>query len=826
MKNFDIMCISESKVAKGNDINNFTAFNLENKSTKYPLPGIHGIQVYISDKLVEKCQQLPDSDLCCDLVIWIKVDEHFILGALYLPCENSKHHYQEIYDELTYDINSIKGEYNLPIMIIGDFNSRTGSQNEIMLTDQYDILDDLDSSSFRYNDIIKIFEDLDIPVNRTNADTIINNNGHKLIEMCKVQDLCIINGRVGSDKFVGGTTCADVSTIDYAICTPDLFPKITDFTVDNFDNLLSDKHNPIVVNLNLVSNKMTPNNQMTKDKIISEDIHVKCKWDESKKDEYKLNFDMSKINTSYLNLSEINATEITQEKIDNLSEDIKNILTEPAKITGMYKQFSVNAKNKKPNTNKPWFNDSCKNSKNNYLRYKKSLPKKHNQIDKSALKSLAKQHKKLLRKEKRKHDKEFNAKLRTLKSTNPGEYWRIMNHGRKKARVGNIELDTYRIHFSELSKNNAENRESVPTDQNQPVNESINEPFTVIEIVKHINHLKSNKSPGVDNILNEFLKHCPEELVPVIVKLFNLILDSGKIPTSWTIGIIKAFYKNKGDINDVNNYRGITLLSCLGKLFTSVINSRLYKYLTDSGILGNEQVGFRPKHSTLDHIFALQILSNFYISRGKQLFCAFVDYSKAFDFIDRTYLWQKLLKSDINGKILKVIRNMYENAKSHVSVNNKLSDSFPCQVGVRQGENLSPLLFAIYLNDFQKFLSEKYNGLKDAHNSMSTINELDVYLKIFCLLYADDTLILAESAIQLEKALEGLNTYCKKWALNVNVEKTKVIIFSKGRIRKHKSFKFGNARIDVVHDYVYLGVTFNYNGTFHRAKAKQVIQAK
>ena len=71
-----------------------------------------------------------------------------------------------------------------------------------------------------------------------------------------------------------------------------------------------------------------------------EDIHVKCKWDESKKDEYKLNFDMSKINTSYLNLSEINATEITQEKIDNLSEDIKNILTEPAKITGMYKQFS------------------------------------------------------------------------------------------------------------------------------------------------------------------------------------------------------------------------------------------------------------------------------------------------------------------------------------------------------------------------------------------------------------------------------------------------------------------------------------------------------
>ena len=130
----------------------------------------------------------------------------------------------------------------------------------------------------------------------------------------------------------------------------------------------------------------------------------------------------------------------------------------------------------------------------------------------------------------------------------------------------------------------------------------------------------------------------------------------------------------------------------MGKLFTSIINSRLYDHVTKNNILGNEQVGFRPKHSTLDHIFALQVISHFYISQGKQLFCAFVDYSKAFDFIDRTYLWQKLLESNINGKILKVIRNMYDNAKSHVSDNNNLSDPFPCQVGVRQGENLSPLL--------------------------------------------------------------------------------------------------------------------------------------
>ena len=112
---------------------------------------------------------------------------------------------------------------------------------------------------------------------------------------------------------------------------------------------------------------------------------------------------------------------------------------------------------------------------------------------------------------------------------------------------------------------------------------------------------------------------------------------------------------------------------------------------------------------------------------------------------------------------------MYKNAKSHIAINNVLSDSLPCQAGVRQGENLSPLLFAIYLNDFKSFLNENYNGLTKVSNSIQC--ELNVFLQIFCLLYADDTLILAESATQLQKALDGLFIYCNNWSLKVNIEK-------------------------------------------------------
>ena len=139
-----------------------------------------------------------------------------------------------------------------------------------------------------------------------------------------------------------------------------------------------------------------------------------------------------------------------------------------------------------------------------------------------------------------------------------------------------------------------------------------------------------------------------------------------------------------------------------------------------------------------------------------------------------------------------------------------------------------PLLFEIYLNDFNTFLSEKYSGLTKVSESIES--ELQTYLRIFCLLYADDTLVLAETAPDLQKSLDALHEYCNKWALNVNLDKTKIIVFAPGRRRKFGRFKlpfkFGDNVIDIVDDYVYLGTTFNFNGTFEKAKAKQALQAK
>ena len=169
-----------------------------------------------------------------------------------------------------------------------------------------------------------------------------------------------------------------------------------------------------------------------------------------------------------------------------------------------------------------------------------------------------------------------------------------------------------------------------------------------------------------------------------------------------------------GEENDPDNYRGITVLSCFGKLFTSVINDRIHSFLETSDILGNEQSGFRKGHSTMDHVFAVHCLTDVYLQRKKKkLFCAFIDYKKAFDSAQRGLLWGKLLNSGVNGKVLRVMRDMYAKAKSCVKTRHGLSQFSVSNIGLRQGENLSPVLFSLFLNDLKGFLtSNNVQGLK------------------------------------------------------------------------------------------------------------------
>ena len=170
---------------------------------------------------------------------------------------------------------------------------------------------------------------------------------------------------------------------------------------------------------------------------------------------------------------------------------------------------------------------------------------------------------------------------------------------------------------------------------------------------------------------------------------------------------------------------------------------------------------------------------------------------------------------------------MYGNIKSAVSVNGTTSNCFQCNIGVRQGENLSPLMFSIYLNDLHNFISNSgiVNGVNINQSELD--NNALTFLKLFIILYADDTVLMSESANDLQNSLNKYQEYCDTWKLTVNTSKSNILIFSKGRLGNY-NFTYQGQALEIVNEYKYLGILFSKSGSFYNAKkhiAKQGTRA-
>lgn len=325
----------------------------------------------------------------------------------------------------------------------------------------------------------------------------------------------------------------------------------------------------------------------------------------------------------------------------------------------------------------------------------------------------------------------------------------------------------------------------------------------------------------MDEISNEFLKY-GQNLSPTLELLFNKVLETGMIPKAWSNGMIIPILK-KGNTKDPNNYRGITLLSCIGKLFTSLINNRLTEFLELNEILNQNQAGFRKGLSITEHIFTLKTVIDIFISEKRKLYCVFIDFQKAFDTIWRKALWYKLVRSGINGKVLNVIQSMYQNIKSCVFVNGKKSDFFESGIGLRQGENLSPVLFSLYVNDLESYLMQQ--NVTPIEMKLRSIDD-EPWLKLLVLLYADDTVILSDTPAGLQHCLDKICEYCRQWKLVINKEKTKAMVFERRKSAILPVFFINGQEIETVCEFKYLGVVFTHTGSFRKHLALLVEQAR
>ena len=280
---------------------------------------------------------------------------------------------------------------------------------------------------------------------------------------------------------------------------------------------------------------------------------------------------------------------------------------------------------------------------------------------------------------------------------------------------------------------------------------------------------------------------------------------SGEYPESWCKGVMVPIYQNKGDIDSTNNYRGITLSNVLAKTISHILLKRINKWSDQHDKINNNQFGFQKAKSTVDCIFVLISIISKVINDStgnKRLYCAFIDYEKAFDMVDRCPLWYKLVQEDVSPRMFKILKSMYNSVKACIKYNNKFSDFMRSDAGLKQGDPLSPILFMFFINDIITCI--------DTH-AEDTLSVDDVVL--FILLYADDAVIFAKSAESLQNMINDIQNYCNTWHLTINSSKTKIMVFENGK-HSHPRIYLNGVELEVVKSFRYLGVELFKNGNW------------
>ena len=310
------------------------------------------------------------------------------------------------------------------------------------------------------------------------------------------------------------------------------------------------------------------------------------------------------------------------------------------------------------------------------------------------------------------------------------------------------------------------------------------------EVYRYTKLLKSDKSPGPDGITNEALKLGLPTLLPYMTELFNLIFKTGSIPKQWCTSDIILLYK-KGDPLGVTNYRPISLLPCLYKLFMTILTKRITRPIEVSQPV--EQAGFRSGFSTTDHIHTLELIIEKYQEYNRPLYIAFIDYSKAFDSISHKSIWKALKTFHVNQGYINLLRTIYSKSVSRVRLE-KRGEEINIGRGVRQGDPISPKLFiAVLENIFQK-INWKNCGLKIGDRYLSHLR------------FADDIAVLSESPKQLEKMICTLDKESSKVGLEMNSKKTKVMTNS-----HRKPITVSGGELEYVNTYIYLGKQISFN---------------
>ena len=741
-----------------------------------------------------------------DVLVWIKLFKEYFcleqdvyLGSVYIYPENSLCTEEDQFQIIQQAVCDLP--LNIDPYLLGDFNSRTKQMLDYVVDEIHGsdgpLSGMVDTNPYGQ---ISVYSYLS-KINRLKRQTLDNRTKNKfansLRDLCVTSNMFILNGRFGDDDhgFHTRIDTTGLSLVDYVLCTPNSHALIKNFFVDA--KLPESDHLPLQLVLKVGK---TLNSKILKESNLSWSPMYKYSWKKDDLPTLKTNI-QDEESMMYKNLFRNSIYELTD--VYNVTRLFSEYVSQACNRTFSTKKIKVNTTKKTD-----WFDGECA-SKRRELKCANRMI--HSQEQENTVKNLCKDYRALRQRKTRENNRECVSKLENAYLKSPSDMWKVLTQISKSFNNNCPTGEEFVSHYEKLSVapvhetfddsyerevefflKKYDSKEILPTNTNELELFVLNSDFTTDEISSCIDSLKNNKSPGIDMIPAEFIKSCKDELLEDITMILNYFIDNENFPEQWSEGIRSSIHK-AGSKLDTGNFRGITVLPVFEKIFETAIHRRLE--FIDKSFCRTDKYngGFSKDSQTSDNIFILNSIIRRQLVLNKGVIITWVDFSQAFDIMNRAITFYKIIKSGLHGRVINTLRNLYTKTVFRVKHEGKLSEKIQQFVGVNQGGNASPTIFKKYLGDMKDYLKE-HTGV------VLSEDEILIYL-----LWADDLINVATNAQDAQKQLDGVAKFSAKNKAIANSIKTKFTVF--GNI-KNVQLYFNGKAIEEVPCYKYLGNLF------------------
>ena len=511
-----------------------------------------------------------------------------------------------------------------------------------------------------------------------------------------------------------------------------------------------------------------------------------------------------KIRLSNIQYSDINKSTI--ELSNNILKSMENYVP--------YRNVHINQKNK------PWFTPHVKKLYKKCYKYFRLKNRINNDINIDNYKQARHEAKAAFRLARKNYYKNISDKLANADTT-PKYFWKLVKEVYNNNTNSSIPplLDNGILYTDDKEKAEILNDYFVaqsilpPSENNLPV-------FTYLtcarldrieitpeNVKKLLLSVNINKAVGPDKIHNRILKECAESLHKPLAELFQNSLNVGIFPETWKEAAVSSIFK-KIDRQIKSNYRPISLLACISKIFEKLVFDKFYNYLIENNLLNANNSGFKPNDSAQNRLLA--ILETVYAGFDNHQDSIFIslDISKAFDRVWHKGLLFKLKQYGITGNLLLWFNSYLSHRCQRVVVGGKTSSIKYLKAGVPQGSILGPLLFILYINDMTTNLKSNVHQFADDTNLLLTVENPTSAIEI------------------LNHDLSLLKSWADQWRVSFNPTKTNFMIFTlKNKRTTYNPIIFDNVQIEETTELVSLGLTINQNLNWNNHVLKLLAKA-